>query len=115
MAKAFVERARAIAETSGGKYRRVWLLRHFPIKDETHESGKTYLELTSTKRDTLTPEQKKWAEEKDATIRVDTEDPKTLAVIGSMMRTVGSGQKVTVFSDNDETAKVRNKESFHRI
>lgn len=106
LSKGFCESLENIRKV-GAKYRRVWLIRHFPL--EKTKANEDYEKRATSDKSEMGTEAMKKLREDDTNAPADVSDPKTQAIFRHAVRQSPQGVSIALCVDNSDLVRVRNK------
>lgn len=106
LSKGFCESLEKIRKV-GAKYRRVWLVRHFPL--EKTKANEEYEKRATSDKSGMGAEEMKKLREDDTNAPADVSDPKTQAIFRHAIRQSPQGVSIALCVDNSDLVRVRNK------
>lgn len=106
LAKGFCESLETIRK-NGAKYRRIWLIRHFPLIKS--EANSDYERRSTSDKSKMPDEELEKLREDDINAPADVTDEKTQNLFRSAIRKLTESSAVTLCVDSSEPVRVRNK------
>lgn len=101
-----------VVET-GGKYRRLWLVRHFDYEDS--EEAREYLEQSKKDKSRMDEGELGALNELGKQVRANVDDPFIQRIIRGSFRKRPDGTKATLYLDAEESIAARNRMTYEWV